>query len=123
MFGALFKKNSIPKIARVMPPALIEAYEKKNFYSLDEVKSSFEDEFKYEHNIEYAFAMFCAQPDFEELNLESTYDDLRIDVSKKCFGSWPLFNFESLLAYSQNSGVGGFAGAGGDGGGCGDGGC
>ena len=122
MFGTLFQKNSISKIARVMPPVLIEAYEKNNFYSLDEVKSSFENEFKYEHNIEYAFAMFCTQPDFEKLNLEVTYDELRLDVSTKCFGSWPRFNFESLLVYSQSSGVGGFAGAG-DGGGCGDGGC
>jgi len=119
----MFKKNSIAKIVRVLPFTLIESFDKKDFYSAEEVKKVFESEFKYEHNIEYAFAMFCLQPDFEELNLDSIYGDLRTDVSKKCFGSWPRFNFDSLLAYSQSSGVGGFAGAGGDDGGCGDGGC
>jgi hypothetical protein len=119
----MFKKNSIAKIARVLPPALIEAFDKQDFYSAEEVKKIFESEFKYEHNVKYAFAMFCSQHDFEELNLESTYSDLRTDISKKCFGSWPRFNFDSLLAYSQSSGVGGLAGTGGDGGGCGDGGC
>ena len=117
MFG-IFNKNSIPKIARVMPPILIDAFHKQNFYSTEEVKRAFDSEFKTEHNIEYAFAMFCSQPDFEELKLESTYSDLRTEVSKKCFGSWPRFNFDSLLDYSRRSTVGGgdSGGFGGDGG-------
>jgi len=122
MFGFLFKKNSIPKIARVMPKALIDAFDKKDFYPSDEVKNVFESKFKYEHNIEYAYAMFCSQADFDQKSnkyaVESSYLDLRLAVSKKCFSSWPRFNFDSLLAYSQNSGVG-FGG----GDGCGDGGC
>jgi len=121
MFG-LFNKNSIPKIARVLPPVLIDEFEKQIFYSIEEVKSVFNSEFKTDHNIEYAFAMFCSETDFEELNLESTYSDLRNDVSKKCFGSWPRFNFESLLDYSRRSTIGGDGSFGGDGG-FGDGGC
>lgn len=122
MFG-MFNNNSIPKIARVLPPALVDVFEKQNFYSTEEVKSVFDSELKTEHNIEYAFAMFCSQPDFEELNLESTYSDLRTDISKKCFGSWPRFNFESLLDYSRRSTMGGDGGGFGGDGGCGDGGC
>jgi hypothetical protein len=121
----MFNKNSINKIARLLPPALIDAFDKQNFYSTEEVKSVYNSELKTEHNIEYAFAMFCSQPDFEELHLDSTYNDLRTDVSKKCFGSWPRFNFESLLDYSRRStmtgDVGGFVGDSGDGG-CGGGG-
>ena len=115
----MFNKNSIPKIARVLSPALIGAFEKQSF-SPEEVKSVFDSELKTEHNIEYAFAMFCSQPDFEELNLEPTYNGLRTDVSKKCFSSWPRFNFDSLLDYSKNATMGGGGAFGGDGG---DGGC
>lgn len=120
---SMFNKNSISKIARVLPPALIEAFQKKDFYSLEEVKILFDRELKTEHNIKYAFAMFCSEKNFGELNFESTYSDLRKDVSKKCFGSWPRFNFESLLDYSRRSTMGGegvFYGSGGDGG-CGGG--
>ena len=35
----MFNKNSITKIARVLPPALIEKFEKQIFYSAQEVKS------------------------------------------------------------------------------------
>lgn len=127
MFG-IFRKNSIPKIAKVLPPALVEQFEMQNFYSVEEVKSVFENELKTEHNLEYAFAMFCSQCDYEKLNLVPTYNELRSDVSKKCFSSWPRFNFQSLLDYSRCSTKGGNVGSsgGGDGysdGGSGDGGC
>ena len=104
-----------------MPPALVDAYDKQAHYTPEEVKDTFGQEFKYEHNIEYAFAMFCAEQAFDELNLNSTYSDLRTDISKKCFGSWPRFNFESLLDYSRCSSLmhGGDGFLGGDGG-CGD---
>jgi len=121
MFG-MFNKNSITKIAKALPPALIEAHEKQHFYSAEEVESVFKAELKFDHNIEYAFAMFCSQQDFEQLNTESTYSDLRTDVSKKCFSSWPRFNFDSFLDYSRNATMGGGGAFGGDGGG-GDGGC
>jgi hypothetical protein len=117
----MFNKNSVTKIARVLPARLIQAYEKQNYYTAEEVKRVFDSELKTEHNFEYALAMFCSQPDFEALNLESTYSDLRAVVSKKCFDSWPRFNFDSLLDYSRRSTMGVDGGAfGGDGG---DGGC
>lgn len=109
MFGVP-NKNSIPKIARVLPPALINAFEKQNFYTIKEVKSVFDSELKTDHNIEYAFAMFCSHSDFEGLNFESRYSDLRMEVSKKCFGSWPRFNFDSLIDYSRRSTMGGDSG-------------
>jgi hypothetical protein len=125
MFGFLFKKNSIPKIVRVMPKALIDTFNKKDFYNPDEVKNVFDSKFKYDHNIKYAYAMFCSQADFEQISnkhdIELNYSDLRFDVSKKCFSSWPRFNFDSLLAYSQSSGVGFGGGEGGGDGGCGGG--
>jgi hypothetical protein len=121
MFG-IFNKNSITKIARVLPPALIEGFDKQSFYSAENVKNVFDGELKTEHNIEYAFAMFCSQSDFEVLNIESTYSDLRTEVSKKCFGSWPRFNFDSLLDYSRRSTMGVDGGAFGGDGGCGEGG-
>jgi len=118
MFNFLFKKNSIAKIARVMPKALIKAYEKQSTYSISEVSDVFNNKFRYPHNIEYAYAMFCSQADFdlEVINnkLPFNYSSLRKDVSKKCFSNWPRFNFDSLLAYSEST-------AGGTGGG--DGGC
>ena len=57
----MFNKNSITKIARLLPPALIDAFEKKNFYSPEEVMSVFDSKLKTEHNIEYAFALFSAK--------------------------------------------------------------
>ncbi len=117
-----FNKNSITKIARKLPPALVDAFEKKNFYSTQEIKSVFDNELRTEHNIEFAFAMFCSPQDFEDLNLTSTYSDLRNEVSKRCFGNWPRFNFDTLLDYSRSATMGGSGVLGGDGG-FGDGGC
>ena len=116
MLRNTFTENSIIKIARVLPLALIESDEKHPHYSIEYVKGIFKSKFKYEHNLEYAFAMFCSQQDFEELNLDSNYNDLRKDVSKNCFEGWPRFNFDSLLDYSRRSMIngdsGGYAGDG-----------
>lgn len=121
MFG-IFNKNSIARIARKLPPALVTAFDQQNYYSAEEVKSVFEQELKTDHNVDYAFAMFCSEQDYKALHLEFTYKDLRLNVSKKCFGSWPRFNFQSLLDYSHRSSIGGGGvGDGGDGG-CGGGG-
>lgn len=114
---SILNKNSISDIAIALPPALVDTFEKHNFYSIAEVKSVFNGEFKTEHNIDYAFAMFCTQAEFEELNLNSTYIELRTEVSKQCFESWPRFNFETLLDLSRRSTMGV------DGGGYADGGC
>nr|WP_216020613.1 DUF6559 family protein [Colwellia sp. E2M01] len=101
-----------------MPKALIKAFDKQSSYSIDEVTDVFNNKFKYPHNIEYAYAMFCSQSSYEEQtqNLASSlsYSSLRLEVSKKCFSNWPRFNFDSLLMYSQGSGIG--DGGGGDGG-------
>ncbi|CAD5275768.1 conserved hypothetical protein [Alteromonas sp. 38] len=119
----MFDKNPIHRIASVLPPALVSAFEKQTFYSTEEVKRIFDSELKTKHNVEYAFAMFCSQAEFEKLGLASTYNDLRLDVSKTCFGNWPRFNFESLLDYSRRSTIGGESVVIGGEGGCGDGGC
>ncbi len=66
MFWSLLKKNSIPKMARVMPSALIEGFDKKDLYSFDEIKNAYAYKFKYEHNIEYAYARLCSQLYFDE---------------------------------------------------------
>ena len=118
----IFQKNSVKKIARVLPPALVKAFEKKSYYSIEEVKSVFTGALKTNHNIEYAFAMFCLLSEVEDLEFQSTYDDLRAIVSTKCFGGWLHFNFDSLLDYSKRSKTwseGGFFGGDGS---CGDGG-
>lgn len=123
------QQNSIEKIVSAMPAALISAYEKKSFYTADEVAETFASTLETKDNIEYAYAMFCTLPHFVEqspkLNIVQSYSDLRLAVSKECFGNWPRFNFDSLLEYSQRSmisdGTGGFGGGEGcgDGGGCG----
>ncbi|QBG36132.1 DUF6559 family protein [Litorilituus sediminis] len=117
----MFKNNPISSIACVLPPALVNAFAKQNFYSPEQVRHVFTNELKTEHNIEYALAMFCSQLDFDALQLAVTYKELRANVAKECFGGWPRFNFDSLLDYSrQSAGAGGgFAGDGG----CGDGAC
>lgn len=125
MFDIFFKKNSISKIAQIMPVALVGSYEKKEFYSCDEVRNTFFEKLKDNNNIEYAYAMFCSESAFEEdekLNVKFNYSNLRLAVSKECFGSWPRFNFDSLLDYSQRSLIGGGDTFGGEGT-CGDGGC
>jgi hypothetical protein len=105
MFDAFTQKNSITKIAKLMPLVLVEKYDKKPFYLPEEVKSVFLEKLDGKENIEYAYAMFCTPKDFnhlaDELAFESTFSTLRLSVSKKCFDSWPRFNFDSLLAYSQ----------------------
>lgn len=103
MFENLFKKNSIKKITKVMPFALVKAMGNKRIYSVDEVSEVFSSKFKYDHNIEYAFAMFCSAADFKALNLGLDHNKLRNDVAKKCFGSWPHFTFKTLLNYSFRS--------------------
>ena len=118
----MLKTNSISTIACVLPPALIAAFEKQNFYSPEQVRHVFANELKTEHNIDYALAMFCSQLDFDALQLAATYSELCADVSKECFGSWPRFNFDSLLDYSRQSMGAGGGFVGGDGG-CGDAGC
>jgi hypothetical protein len=114
MFDTFTRNNSITKIAKSMPLVLVEKYEKKQFYLPEEVKKVFLEKLDDQENIEYAYAMFCTQADFnnlaDELDIKTKFSDLRLGVSKKCFEGWPRFNFDSLLAYSQQVEVMGVAG-------------
>jgi hypothetical protein len=114
MFESFKDKKSIVKIITLMPRALVSKFDKKDFYSPSEVQSVFVDVLSTEKNIEYAYAMFCSQPDFIKLTkihaFESSYAELRLEVSKKCFDNWPRFNFDSLLKYSKHSTMSDLAG-------------
>jgi len=107
MLDMMTEQNTISKIAMLMPSALVASYEKKPFYTTEEVATTFASTLESDNNIEYAFAMFCTLPHFVEqsktLAIEESYNNLRLAVSKKCFGSWPRFNFDSLLDYSKSS--------------------
>ncbi|MFD2165693.1 DUF6559 family protein [Thalassotalea euphylliae] len=124
MLDALFKRNTISKIARTLPPLLVDAYDKQQTYTAEQVESVFRDALTHDHNIEYSYAMFCTQEEFDTLAFEASYDELRQHVSKTCFGSWPRFNFDTLLDYAMRATQGGdgafFSGDAGDGG-CGGG--
>jgi hypothetical protein len=108
MIGYLFRKNSISQIASKIPQLLVSQYGKKSHYSDVEVESVFLSTFKTNHNMMFAFAMFCSAQQFKVLNVDSqfSYSDLRTKVSQTCFDNWPIFNFDSLLNYSQSSGLG-----------------
>jgi len=120
------QENSIAKIVAAMPEALVAAYDKKPFYTADEVATTFVSTLETQDNIKYAYAMFCSLPHFVEqspkLSIDTSYSNLRLAVSKECFGNWPRFNFDSLLEYSQRSFQGDAGGGFGSGEGCGDGG-
>lgn len=117
----MINKNSISGIARLIPPQLVALYGEHSHYSAEQVKACFGSQFKTRHNIEYAFAMFCSPTDFQQLALPFGYTELRGEVAKVCFSSWPRFNFRSLLDYSKcATGGDGFVSFGGGGdGGCG----
>ncbi|KZN38103.1 DUF6559 family protein [Pseudoalteromonas luteoviolacea] len=100
MLDAL-NKNSITSIAIMLPKRLLEAHGKKAFFPVEEVLSTFMLQFKSRHNIEYAYAMFCSESDFDTLQLTSIYGELRAEIAKVCFESWPRFNFDTLLDYSS----------------------
>lgn len=104
MFESFQDNESIVKIVSSMPSVLVKNFDKKDFYTPEEVHTVFIDVLATDNNIEYAYAMFCNQPDFNELantqHFELSYKALRLQVSKKCFDNWPRFNFDSLLNYS-----------------------
>ena len=107
MFGSFQNENTIEKIVASIPHQLLSKFDMKNSFSPEEVKSVFVDALGSDVNIKYAFAMFCTQADFNDLTetqqFGSTFSELRLEVSKKCFEGWPRFNFESLLSYSKQS--------------------
>jgi len=122
MLDMIMTENTISKIALIMPTALMASYERKPFYSTEEVAITFSNTLESNENIKYAYAMFCTLPHFVEqskkLAIEESYNNLRLAVAIECFGSWPRFNFDSLLEYSKGSTVGetGAIFSGGDGG-------
>jgi hypothetical protein len=111
--------DSLLKIAREIPPELVEAYEKKGSYSFAEIKTVFEQEFKKTRHLKYAYAAFSSEQCFDQQakhhDISETYAQLRQAVADKCFSGWPRFNFDSFLALSESND---FVGGGGDGGGC-----
>jgi|TARA_B100000767_G_C19323556_1_gene352615 hypothetical protein len=104
MFESFQDNESIEKIVSCLPSVLVKKFDKKDFYTPEEVSTVFIDVLATDNNIEYAYAMFCTQPDFNELantqHFGLSYKALRLKVSKKCFDNWPRFNFDSLLNYS-----------------------
>ena len=107
MFDTFRDENSIRMIATSLPKRLLRNFDKKEFYSPEEVKSVFLEVLDSDTNIQYAYASFCSPKDFAELAqimvLSSSYSKLRIKVADKCFDGWPRFNFESLLNLSNGS--------------------
>lgn len=107
MFDTFLDENSIKAIATSLPRKLVERFNKKEFYSPEEVNALFSEEFEGNDNIQYAYAMFCSPQKFIDLaqamELSSSYSELRLKVSEKCFDGWPRFNFESLLMLTNNS--------------------
>ncbi|TMP39533.1 DUF6559 family protein [Pseudoalteromonas rubra] len=102
MFLFSKKKNTIKSIALRLPVLLVESYTRQANYSVDQVKEIFAQAFDNDDNQIYAFAMFCSRDDFDALQTEFNYTDLRAEVGKHCFDDWPRFNFESLLTYARS---------------------
>ncbi|NQY38430.1 MAG: hypothetical protein HRT37_26560 [Alteromonadaceae bacterium] len=107
MFDTFRDENSIKAIATSLPKRLLKNFDKKEFYSPEEVKTIFSEVFTSNANIQYAYATFCSPKDFTELGqrmeFSSSYSELRLKVADKCFDGWPRFNFESLLNLSNDS--------------------
>jgi hypothetical protein len=107
MFDIFRDENSIKAIATSLPKKLLNNFDKKEFYSPEEVKTIFSEVFTTDTNIQYAYATFCSPKDFTELaqimGFMSSYSELRLKVADKCFDGWPRFNFESLLNLSNDS--------------------
>ena len=120
-YFSMHPKSVIRRLARTYPKLLVRTYEKKTSYTYIEINDILKSNHRNIITIKYATAMFCTKFEFNN-SFESSenfepYDSLRIDISKVCFQSWPWFNFESLLSYSENGGgIGGGDGGGGDGG-------
>jgi len=107
MFGTFRDEDLIKMIATSLPKRLLKHFDKKEFYSPEEVKSVFLEVFDSDTNIQYAYASFCSPKDFAELaqimELSSSYSELRLKIAEKCFDGWPRFNFESLLNLTSDS--------------------
>jgi len=101
MLDTFRDKNSIKAIATSLPRKLVKKFDKKDYYSSEEVDSVFSEVFKNKSNIQYAYAMFCSCKDYmnvaQSMSFSSSYSGLRIEIADKCFDGWPRFNFESFL--------------------------
>ncbi len=107
MFDTFRDENSIKAIATSLPKRLVNKFDKKEFYSSEEVDGIFSEVFENNVNIQYAYAMFCSPKDYinlaQTLEFSSSYSELRLKVADKCFDGWPRFNFESLLNLTSDS--------------------
>jgi len=107
MFDALQDENSIKAIAKSLPKKLVKAFDKKEFYTSDEVDTLFLEVFDTKENLQYAYAMFCSANHFAEIaklkDINATYGELRTEVADKCFEGWPRFNFESFLNLNKGT--------------------
>ena len=107
MFDTFRDENSIKAIATSLPKRLVNKFDKKEFYSSEEVDGIFSEVFENNVNIQYAYVMFCSPKDYinlaQTLEFSSSYSELRLKVADKCFDGWPRFNFESLLNLTSDS--------------------
>jgi Family of unknown function (DUF6559) len=107
MFDTFRDENSIKAIATSLPKRLVNKFDKKEFYSSEEVGNIFSEVFENNTNVQYAYAMFCSPKDYKNLaqtmEFSSSYSKLRLKVADKCFDGWPRFNFESLLNLTSDS--------------------
>ena len=107
MFDTFRDENSIKAIATSLPQKLLNKFDKKEFYSPEEVDDIFFEVFANNANIQFAYAMFCSPKDYanlaQSIEVSSSYSELRLKVADKCFDGWPRFNFESLLNLANDS--------------------
>lgn len=107
MFDTFRNENSIKAIATSMPRKLVKKFDKKDYYSSEEVDNVFFEVFENKANIQYAYAMFCSSKDYmyiaQSMEFSNSYSELRIEIADKCFDAWPRFNFESLLNLRRSS--------------------
>lgn len=61
----LLRKNSIPKIARAMPPALVDKLGKQGCYTSQEVKACLSKKLKSDHNINTLTRCFARSKNIE----------------------------------------------------------
>jgi len=107
MFDTFRDENGIKVIASSLPKRLVNQFDKKEYYSSNEVESIFSEVFDSRANIEYAYAMFCSAKEYkilaQEMACSASYSQLRQKIADQCFDGWPRFNFDSILNLTSDS--------------------
>lgn len=118
--GFLMKMNesrAIKKIARNLPPFLVDGYGNGDFYTPGQVATAMDQTGCNCEFIDFAYAMFCSEDAFGEV-CDGDYDSLREEISDLGIGGGSSFSFSDVASFST---VGdGDSSAGGDGAGGGD---